>query len=325
MSLINEMLRDLEARKASDSIKGEQLFAQPGPRTKSARFRSFALLVGVLSALGLAWSLFLRPETPQSLPVIANTPTTTPIPSENPDSNNQIQLTQITPPPAPPVPPAVMPTPPSPAPSSIETIASNPVTPEVNPHLSPTPKPLVKHRGVNQSNQAKKKLLLASAQREKQSKVNKSKPKRLPAKARTDEDAPQEQQNEFITVAPATPDLTTHLSNAKNLISQKQPQQAIKLLKSLPTQLTRTEAYDALLAAAYQQTNQSQAAASTYQQLLRKRPHKAEYWLGLGLAEEQNGNKANARQAYTQALHKKSLDDSVVRYINQRVTELNSE
>lgn len=321
MSLINEMLRDLEARKASDSIKGEQLFAQPGPRTKSARFRSFALLVGVLSALGLAWSLFLRPETPQSLPVIANTPTTTPIPSENPGSNNQIQLTQITPPPARPV----MPTPPSPAPSSIEAMASNPAAPEIHSSLSPTTKPLVRHRSVNLSNQTKKKLLLASAQREKQSKVNKSKPKRLPTKARTDEDAPQEQQNEFITVAPATPDLTTHLSNAKNLISQKQPQQAIKLLKSLPPQLIRTEAYDALLAAAYQQTNQSQAAASTYQQLLRKRPHKAEYWLGLGLAEEQNGNKANARQAYTQALHKKSLDDSVVRYINQRVTELNSE
>lgn len=119
----------------------------------------------------------------------------------------------------------------------------------------------------------------------------------------------------------------TQLINAQAqlLLQQKQAPAAINVLQKHAAKHAQDETYHTLLAAAYQETGASHQAAIAYQQLIKKRPEKAEYWLGLALAQENNGNKAAAEKAYTAALMKKNLPAPVIDYINQRLTELNSQ
>ncbi len=119
----------------------------------------------------------------------------------------------------------------------------------------------------------------------------------------------------------------TQLINAQAqlLLQQKQAPEAINVLQKHASKHAQDETYHTLLAAAYQETGASHQAAIAYQQLIKKRPEKAEYWLGLALAQENNGNKAAAEKAYTAALMKKNLPAPVIDYINQRLTELNSQ
>lgn len=105
-------------------------------------------------------------------------------------------------------------------------------------------------------------------------------------------------------------------------LKQKQPQNALNLLKNTTTDHDRDEIKLSLLAAAYQQNNDNTQAAKMYSKLSRLYPQKAEYWLGLGISLEKVGHNKHAINAFKQALSKKTLDSSIVNYINNRIRSL---
>ncbi len=105
-------------------------------------------------------------------------------------------------------------------------------------------------------------------------------------------------------------------------LQNNQSQQAIELLQKITDRKQHNESYLALLAAAYQQNQQYADAQLLYQQLVRLRPQQAQYWLGLGLAHDKQGHEHVAVNAYQQALNKNTLQTAVVSYIKQRLSIL---
>ena len=80
--------------------------------------------------------------------------------------------------------------------------------------------------------------------------------------------------------------------------------------------------YLALLAASYQQQKQFTQALPVYQKLTQIQPEKAENWLGLGICADKLQQNSSALDAYQQALNKNTLNSAVVDYINQRLSAL---
>ncbi|THG76837.1 tetratricopeptide repeat protein, partial [Pseudomonas sp. A-1] len=86
--------------------------------------------------------------------------------------------------------------------------------------------------------------------------------------------------------------------------------------------LAEDPAYHALLAATYQQTGQWRESARLYRNLVLLRPAQASWQLGLGIALEQLGERAEAARHYRQALQGQGLDDASRRYARERVQVL---
>ncbi len=105
-------------------------------------------------------------------------------------------------------------------------------------------------------------------------------------------------------------------------LQQKDPNAAFKVLQGIDTNNSADETYLSLLAATYQQLQFFTNAVKVYQRLVDINSGKAEYWLGLALAYEQLGNLALAREAYQQALTKNNLSESLQTYIKQRLIDL---
>lgn len=105
-------------------------------------------------------------------------------------------------------------------------------------------------------------------------------------------------------------------------LQNKQPLAALSLLHQINSSDSQDEMYLSLLASAYQQTKDHVKSLQTYQKLLSINPKKAEYWLGLAIALEKQGNAKQALSAYQFALNKKTLKSAVVSYINRRVSLL---
>lgn len=80
--------------------------------------------------------------------------------------------------------------------------------------------------------------------------------------------------------------------------------------------------YLTLLAGSYQQQKRYRDAAEIYQRLTAGQPDKAEHWLGLGICSDNLSQKSAAIEAYQQALAKNTLNAEVVDYINQRLSAL---
>jgi len=110
-------------------------------------------------------------------------------------------------------------------------------------------------------------------------------------------------------------------ARAQLYLQSKNASAALQLLTAqLPP--VQNENYLALLAAAYQQSNQPQQARQQYQRLAHMHPGKAAYWLGLGVTEDTLGHTQQAYNAYQQALQLGNLDDAVSDYIQQRIKKL---
>ncbi|MEQ1635761.1 MAG: tetratricopeptide repeat protein [Methylococcales bacterium] len=111
-------------------------------------------------------------------------------------------------------------------------------------------------------------------------------------------------------------------TRAQLFLQQKNPSSAVKTLQRLDLKNHTTETTLSLLAASYQQLGAHAQAVEVYQQLVQLNPTKAQHWLGLALMQEQLGNVSLARDAYSQALAKNTLKASVVSYIHQRLLDL---
>jgi MSHA biogenesis protein MshN len=112
-------------------------------------------------------------------------------------------------------------------------------------------------------------------------------------------------------------------TRAHLFIQQKDFAAAIDVLEKMDSQRIDDTHYLSLLAVAYQQQQRFTEAAHIYQLLTAQQPDKAEHWLGLGITLEQCGQKTLAAQAFNQALEKNALNSEVVDYIKQRLSVLN--
>lgn len=111
-------------------------------------------------------------------------------------------------------------------------------------------------------------------------------------------------------------------TRAQLFLQQKKPNDALKMLQRIDLANSSNETYLSLLAATYQQLQSFTNAAHAYQKLLGINSEKPENWLGFALAQEQLGNPKLARDAYQQALSKHTLKESVTNHIKQRLIEL---
>ncbi|CSB02323.1 tetratricopeptide repeat protein [Vibrio cholerae] len=114
------------------------------------------------------------------------------------------------------------------------------------------------------------------------------------------------------------------LALAKLLVKEKQEASALVPLAYLPSQPSIE--YLSLRAALAQKTKQDEIARESYQQLTEKDPNNGRWWLGLGLAIQQERalQWPAAQHAYQQALNKVGLSSQSQAFIHQRLQLLAS-
>ncbi len=106
---------------------------------------------------------------------------------------------------------------------------------------------------------------------------------------------------------------------ARLLIEQKQPEVALSVLNSQTPALVESTDFYALKAALLQELGQPAKAAELYQALTAYNPGQGAWQMGLGLALEQTGRFSSAIVAYQSALESKALSPESERYVEKRV------
>jgi MSHA biogenesis protein MshN len=106
------------------------------------------------------------------------------------------------------------------------------------------------------------------------------------------------------------------------LLQQGDPLRAATVLATALPPLAEQPGHHALLALAWQQAGQPAQAARRYDALLGHDPQVGAWWLGLALARDGLGDTAAARDAFRQAERVGGLDGGVLRYVRQRIHEL---
>ncbi|VAX01645.1 hypothetical protein MNBD_GAMMA22-2053 [hydrothermal vent metagenome] len=109
---------------------------------------------------------------------------------------------------------------------------------------------------------------------------------------------------------------------ARILMEQNDNVTAISVLLRNPPSLQSDLDYHALLAALYQKNTQHREAATLYGQLLKLRKNHGVWWLGLAISLEALGNESQAKLAYEKAKNSGNLTKGLYQYTNQRVTAL---
>lgn len=109
--------------------------------------------------------------------------------------------------------------------------------------------------------------------------------------------------------------------HAQLLVEQAREQEAIQSLQSALPGAGQDAEYHALLAGLNQRNGEPGTAADHYRIALQYAPDRGEWWLGLGLSQEQAGNSAEARAAYGQAL-KLPLNEALQNYAGTRMKQL---
>ena len=111
---------------------------------------------------------------------------------------------------------------------------------------------------------------------------------------------------------------------ARTLMQMNRDHQAIELLRSHAPTVAQDPDYFALLAALYQRQQNHLAAANTYSQILKLRPDSGIWWVGLGISLEALGKKQQAQQAYARARKTGSLRGDLARYTDNRLLALDA-
>ena len=111
---------------------------------------------------------------------------------------------------------------------------------------------------------------------------------------------------------------------ARTLMQLNRDQQAIKVLGKHAPPIAQDPDYYALLAALYQRQQDHLAAANTYSQILKLRPDAGIWWVGLGISLEALGKKQQAQQAYTRARQSGTLRGDLARYTDNRLLALDA-
>lgn len=109
---------------------------------------------------------------------------------------------------------------------------------------------------------------------------------------------------------------------ARVLLEQNNPQQAIKVLEQGLRTANVAPDYQALLAATYQRVNDHAKAIEIYLKLLKFQPTAGVWWLGLAISLEKSGKNQEALDAYRRAQESGSLNASLLKFSSNRVSAL---
>ncbi len=111
---------------------------------------------------------------------------------------------------------------------------------------------------------------------------------------------------------------------ARILVDQGDIVNAVAVLERAHPGMAADPEYYALLAALYQQLEKYAQAAHVYQQILLRHPGTAHWWMGLALAQEAMGETTRALDAFQRAQRAGGLSDAVLKYIQTRILALTS-
>ncbi len=347
MSLINQMLRDLESRNTSNTTPALQHNIQV-KRTSASKIPLLIWsLLTTIATGGTYWAYQYSKMLPKNPPVIAATLKKDPVPiapyeqvlatpnaltdttpkiEQKPAENKAIQTVPVVQ-----SVPTAQPQPP------VQTVSAVQATPEIiaAPPIKKTPAP--KPAQIKQvTNKQQADLLYRQAENNfedysatyKLEQALKLDPRHLNARLLLAKALYSQGQinktADFIDQSLALfPDNLQFINTRAQLfLQQRNPNGALQTLQRIDVTNSSNEAYLSLLAATYQQLQSFPNASKVYQRLVTVNPEKAENWLGLALSQEKLGNSKLAREAYQQALSKNSLKESIANYIKQRLIEL---
>lgn len=109
---------------------------------------------------------------------------------------------------------------------------------------------------------------------------------------------------------------------ARVLLEQKNPKLAIKILEQGSAEINIEPDYYALLAATYQRVNNHNKAIEIYLQLVKISSKQGIWWLGLGVSLEKSGKNKEALEAYQRAEKTGNLKSGLVKFTNNRISAL---
>ncbi len=125
---------------------------------------------------------------------------------------------------------------------------------------------------------------------------------------------------EGLRLDPAQADLRLLL--ARVAISGGDRQKALDWLTGYQPDLAPNLDYYATWAGLAQELGQPAQASELYVKLLRQQPDQGRWWLGLGVAEDGQGHRQRALDAYGNAQLHGNLGEASTRWLEQRITEL---
>jgi len=109
---------------------------------------------------------------------------------------------------------------------------------------------------------------------------------------------------------------------ARVLLEQNNPKLAIKILENGSAAMDVEPDYFALLAATYQRINNHEKATDLYLQLVKLKPNAGVWWLGLAISLEKSGKTKEALEAYQRAQNTGSLKSGLIKFTNNKVSAL---
>jgi tetratricopeptide (TPR) repeat protein len=111
---------------------------------------------------------------------------------------------------------------------------------------------------------------------------------------------------------------------ARVLLEQNNPQLAIQILErgSSSASMNTEPDYFALLAATYQRVKNHDKAIDVYLKLVNLRPDAGIWWLGLAISLEKTDKNKEALDAYQRAQKSGSLNSGLIKFTNNRVSAL---
>lgn len=112
------------------------------------------------------------------------------------------------------------------------------------------------------------------------------------------------------------------LVQARILERAGEPTMALNVLREVPNDLPLNTDLLVLRAALASELGEHSLASATYESLTSWRPREGRWWVGLALAQEQLNLSEQALQAYRRALDDPSIATSTREYIHQRIEEL---
>lgn len=109
---------------------------------------------------------------------------------------------------------------------------------------------------------------------------------------------------------------------ARVLLEQNNPKQAIQVLEQQQPAVEADPDYHALLAATYQRVNEHQKAVDVYLKVVKVQPLAGVWWLGLAISLEKSGKNKEALEAYQRAQETGTLNAGLTKFSNNRVSAL---
>jgi len=106
---------------------------------------------------------------------------------------------------------------------------------------------------------------------------------------------------------------------ARALVKQNKTSEALQLLQTIHPSLKKNPNFYALMATLYDRQGQSDLATELYEQLVVLQPSNSVWWVGLGVALDHTGKQDQALIAYSRAEKTNNLSPELNAYVNTRL------